>query len=156
VSTTWWIKTWIDLIRQHRFWGLSVIAWYLVLHGALLALFFSFWLIGWSLSSPTDALVAFLVGAWVRVTAGIQLRQRRQMGWWLALFVFVWQLSEICAEAIPQVLKMFWADQPDMTPAMRMDEALSLFRWHLPGILWNVLPIVYLVRPKIRDEFRFP
>lgn len=141
---------------QKRFWGISIIAVWLILQGAVFVSLCSFALVG---GGDVDSLLALAMPAILCLGSGLKLRQRQQSGWWLSVFVFAFGLSGILAALIPQIIAQFIPGTPWFQPALseveRVKESFGIF-WDTllwGGLLANVLPLLYLTRSAVRNQF---
>ena len=141
---------------QKRFWGIPIIAGWLMLQGTFFVLLCSFTLVG---GGDLDSVLALAMPAVLCLGAGIKLRQRQQSGWWLAVFVFAFGLSGILATILPRIIAQFVPGSPWFQPALseveRVKENFGVF-WDTllwAGLLANVLPLLYLTRSSVRDQF---
>ena len=143
------IKRLFKRIRAHRFWGISLIAWWLLAQGALFALILSLAVVG---RSSIDMVLFGLMGTVAFLVGGMRLRQRVSLGWWAAVFLLGLEISRAFADTIPQVIHIMRAPAY-LLEAERSEYVMGLFwgDFFYQAVL-NALCIAYLVRPKIRKE----
>ena len=138
------VKAWWVRLRGHRFWGLSLIAWWLILQGAGFALASSFALVGGT--SPEGLL--FVAGPAVMcLMAGINIRNRHPSGWSMGVLVFGLELAMVLTGNFSTAMGVFaGSDPPDVALRILLQDML------LPSLL-TALPLIYLVRPKVKAQF---
>ena len=142
------IKEWIRRVRAVRFWGLHVIAWWLILKGVGYGIFAALSLGG---GTSLDGIVGLLLQIAFHLVAGLSLRDRHPMGWWFAMFIFGWALSQAGATFAYVNLQVFVFHAIPGNPFERVWDSF-LFSVG-PSLLWDGLPILYLTRPKVRAQF---
>ncbi len=145
------LRLWWGRLREHRFWGLTFIAWWLIIQGGFFILMFSFALVGGT--NPNGLVMVAMPGV-VCVVAGMQVRTRHPLGWWSAVIVFGFELSTLIAGNISTVFDLFLTH--NVVEGGRVSFALRLF-WQdilIPALL-SGFPLLYLTRPKVRQQFFF-
>ena len=143
------IKRLLKRVRAHRFWGISLIAWWLLLHGVLAALILSLALVG---GTSVDMVLITLLGTVAFLVGGMRLRQRVSFGWWAAIFLLGWEIARAFADTVPQVIHIMRAPAY-LLEAKRSDYVMGLF-WgdFFYQVVLNTIFVAYLVRPEVRRE----
>ena len=143
------IKRLFKRIRAHRFWGISLIAWWLLLHGALAALILSLALVG---GTSIDMMLISLMATVAFLVGGMRLRQRVSLGWWAAVFLLGWEIARAFADTVPRVIQIM------RVPAHLLEAPRSVY---VTDLFWgdffyqvvlNTIFVAYLVRPPVRRE----
>src|SRR3989338_1555168 len=124
-------------LRERRPWGISILAWWLILQGGLILLSFSYSLVA---GLPSMML---LVSGVVPVMAGMGLRTRTAQGWWWAIFLFAIELAFFLSAQLDTLMNFFTHRAP-----------VYFDTWiFFTGLLFTAGPVLYLTRPRVREHF---
>lgn len=99
-------------------------------------------LFAYGLVAGSPSMMLLITGVML-VMAGMNLRARTAQGWWWAIFVFAFELALFLSAQLDTIVTFVTHRAP-----------VSFDAWMIfTGLLFTAGPVLYLMRPRVREHF---